>query len=50
MSLAVWAEIQEGILIVFGPLFIWWLVIIAAGGVLTAIGVVIMEVVGHMTR
>lgn len=50
MELAAWAEIQEGILIVFGPLFFWWLVVIAVVGVLSAIGVVIMEVVGHMTR
>lgn len=50
MTPEIWAEMQEGILYAFGPLLFWWLVLIGVAGILSAIGVVMLEIVGHMTR
>jgi hypothetical protein len=50
MDTATWLEVQEGLLLTFGPVLFWFLAIIVTGGVLSAIGVVILEMVSNMTR
>jgi len=50
MNAATWLEMQEGLLISFGPVIFWFLVIVVTGGVLSGIGVVILEMVSNMTR
>lgn len=44
------AELQEGLLIVFGPILIWCLILIATGTILTVIGVAVLEAATRMTR
>jgi hypothetical protein len=43
-------ELQEALLYVFGPIWFWWLVLIASGAFLSAIGALVLELVQHLTR
>lgn len=45
-----WLEVQEGILLVFGPVLFWWLMLISAAGIFTIVGVLFLEVTARMTR
>ena len=44
-----WAELQEGLLIVFGPVWFWFLVVVVVGGLCSLLGVVFMEIAARMT-
>jgi len=50
MSLADFADLQEALLYVFGPILVNGMFILIAGGLATAIGVVMLLVAARISR
>jgi hypothetical protein len=45
----IWAELQDGLYLVFGPIWFWWIILVAVGGIVSALGSVFLEIAARMS-